>query len=108
MAKSARASKIKTNNSKLKSRVFGPVETARTERLSAKLLELASQPRPNKNNIDDVAMDVEGGICRLQFLELSWSNLLAESKEGITDVGVKDVKEADCKVLWISPNIYQC
>lgn len=62
MAKSVRASKIKTNNSKLKSRVFGPVETARTERLSAKLLELASQPRPTKKDSDGMAMDIEGGI----------------------------------------------
>jgi hypothetical protein len=62
MAKSARASKVKTNNSKLKSRVFGPIETARTERLSAKLLELASQPKPTKKDSDDMVMDIEGGI----------------------------------------------
>ncbi|KAL3425654.1 hypothetical protein PVAG01_02445 [Phlyctema vagabunda] len=59
MAKGARASTIKSNNSKLKNRVFGPVETARTERLSAKLLELASQPRPQKTE-DDAQMEVEG------------------------------------------------
>jgi hypothetical protein len=53
MAKGARASTRKANNSKLKSRVFGPVETARTERLSAKLLELASQPKP-KQGTDDL------------------------------------------------------
>jgi hypothetical protein len=46
MAKGARASSRKANNSKLKSKVFGPVETERTARLSAKLLELASQPKP--------------------------------------------------------------
>ena len=57
MAKSSRASTKKANNARLKSGVFGPVETARTERLSAKLLELASQPKP-KN--DDVAMEAEG------------------------------------------------
>lgn len=60
MAKSARASKIKSNNSKLKSRVFGPVETARNERLSAKLRELASQPRPTRHDSDNMIMDVEG------------------------------------------------
>ena len=65
MAKSARASKIKTNNSKLKSRVFGPIETARTERLSAKLLELASQPKPTKKDSDEMAMDIEGGTWNL-------------------------------------------
>jgi hypothetical protein len=45
MAKGARSSIRKSNNKKLKARVFGPVENARTERLSAKLLELASQPK---------------------------------------------------------------
>ncbi len=65
MANSARASKIKTNNSKLKSQVFGPVETARTERLSAKLLELTSQPKPSKKDSDDMAIDVEGGMQNL-------------------------------------------
>jgi hypothetical protein len=46
MAKSSRASSTKTNNQRLKKQVFGPVESARTERLSAKLLELAAQPKP--------------------------------------------------------------
>ncbi|OCK84813.1 hypothetical protein K432DRAFT_288135 [Lepidopterella palustris CBS 459.81] len=48
MAKSLRASTKKTNRSKLRARVFAPAENARTERLSAKLLKLASQPRPAK------------------------------------------------------------
>ena len=54
MAKSARASGIKKNKRALKKRVFGPVETARNERLSAKLLELAQQPKPalNQSEID--------------------------------------------------------
>lgn len=46
MAKSSRASTTKANNQLLKAKVFGPVESARQERLSAKLLELASQPKP--------------------------------------------------------------
>lgn len=58
MAKGARASTKKANHQKLKSNVFGPVETARTERLSAKLLALASQPKPGK---EDVAMVGESG-----------------------------------------------
>ncbi|KKA27121.1 hypothetical protein TD95_000368 [Thielaviopsis punctulata] len=53
MARSARSSALKVNNQKLKSKVFGPVEAARTERLSAKLLELAKAPKP----IHDVKMD---------------------------------------------------
>lgn len=52
MAKGSRSSVRKTNNQALKARVFGPVETARTERLSQKLLELAQQPRPQKNEMD--------------------------------------------------------
>ncbi|KAH8821520.1 hypothetical protein F5884DRAFT_90358 [Xylogone sp. PMI_703] len=59
MAKSARASTKKTNNSKLKARVFGPVENARTERLSAKLLELASQSKP-KEAANDAGLTTEG------------------------------------------------
>ncbi|XXH04716.1 hypothetical protein Hte_011138 [Hypoxylon texense] len=46
MAKSSRASSRKANNQRLKAKVFSPVEEARAERLSAKLLELAAQPRP--------------------------------------------------------------
>lgn len=58
MAKSARSSQIKNNNQRLKKNVFGPVEEARAARLSAKLLEIASQPKPQK----DVEMEVvEGG-----------------------------------------------
>lgn len=46
MAKSSRASSRKANNQRLKAKVFSPVEEARAERLSAKLLELAAQPKP--------------------------------------------------------------
>lgn len=42
MAKGLRASSKKANRSLLRQNVFGPVEAARKERLSAKLLELAS------------------------------------------------------------------
>lgn len=54
MAKSSRSSTRKANNQRLKSKVFGPVEAARAERLSAKLLELAAQPKPPKPEGDDV------------------------------------------------------
>lgn len=46
MAKSVRASVSKRNSAKLRATVFGPVSDARTARLSAKLQELASQPKP--------------------------------------------------------------
>ncbi|KAI9677585.1 MAG: hypothetical protein M1817_006539 [Caeruleum heppii] len=58
MAKGLRSSVKKSNKSKLRSRVFGPVEAARTERMSAKLLELASQPKPAKPQ--DTKMEIEG------------------------------------------------
>lgn len=55
MAKSARASTIKRNNAKLRTKVFGPAFDARTERLSAKLQELANAPRPD----EEKKMEVE-------------------------------------------------
>lgn len=61
MAKGARASTKKANNVRLKSKVFGPVESARVERLSAKLLELASQAKPEPAKAD-VEMDAEDGM----------------------------------------------
>ncbi|KAL4818177.1 hypothetical protein BDW67DRAFT_157377 [Aspergillus spinulosporus] len=51
MAKSVRASVQKRNKAKLRSTVFGPVVDARTERLSAKLQELAAQPKPRAQEI---------------------------------------------------------
>ncbi|MCJ1404456.1 hypothetical protein MMC11_007681 [Xylographa trunciseda] len=61
MAKGLRASTKKANRVKLRSRVFGPVEDARTQRLSAKLLELASKPRPAKD--EDVRMEEDAAIA---------------------------------------------
>ncbi|KAK3897295.1 hypothetical protein C8A05DRAFT_19912 [Staphylotrichum tortipilum] len=55
MAKSSRASTLKANNRRLKKNVFGPVETARNERLSAKLLALAAEAKPQK----DIEMNEE-------------------------------------------------
>jgi hypothetical protein len=52
MAKSARASSKKANKTKLRARVFGPVEQARAERLHAKLLETMQQPKPERTEMD--------------------------------------------------------
>ncbi|KAF4446047.1 family UPF0642 [Fusarium austroafricanum] len=52
MAKSARASTRKANNRRLVQNVFGPAEAARNERLSAKLLELAKQPKPESSDVN--------------------------------------------------------
>ncbi|KAJ5719565.1 hypothetical protein N7493_007143 [Penicillium malachiteum] len=56
MAKSIRASVGKRNRANLRTKVFGPVVDARTERLAAKLQEIASQPRPQ---VEKPEMDVE-------------------------------------------------
>ncbi|PHH52738.1 hypothetical protein CFIMG_008355RA00001 [Ceratocystis fimbriata CBS 114723] len=63
MARSSRSNALKINNRKLKSQVFGPVEDARTQRLSAKLLELAKAPKPVADvKMDDAAEDQETEI----------------------------------------------
>lgn len=54
MAKSARASVRKRNNANLRAKIFGPAHDARTERLSAKLQELASAPKPEQEKVMDV------------------------------------------------------
>ena len=54
MAKGLRASTRKRNNAKLRATVFGPAYDARTERLSAKLQEIASQPRPDQERVMEV------------------------------------------------------
>lgn len=65
MAKSSRSSSTKNNNQRLKKQVFGPVEAARTERLSAKLLELAAQPKPDRPEKDKEMADVDEGVFNL-------------------------------------------
>ena len=59
MAKGLRSSRNKENKSKLRSNVFGPAEHARKERLSAKLIELASKPQPEAKKSMKMA-DEEG------------------------------------------------
>lgn len=49
---------MKKNNRALKHKVFGPVEAARNERLSAKLLELAQQPKKSTK----AEVEVDGHI----------------------------------------------
>ena len=63
MAKSLRSSQKKINKTILRARVHRPVEDARIERLSAKLLELASKPKDEIKVIDtDMAIDAEQGL----------------------------------------------
>lgn len=57
MAKSVRASVSKRNRANLRKKVFGPVVDARTERLAAKLQEIASQPKPEAPKKPEMEVD---------------------------------------------------
>lgn len=61
MAKGLRSSTKKANKAILRHRVFGPVEDARKERLSAKLLELASKSRSKATEADVQMIDGNQG-----------------------------------------------
>lgn len=70
MAKSVRASVSKRNRANLRKKVFGPVVDARTERLAAKLQELASQPKPEAPKKSEMELDSdEAGKSVLLSLE---------------------------------------
>ena len=60
MAKGLRSSVKKTNRTKLRARVFAPVEDARLERLHQKLLEVAQQPKPENPKKNEIEVDSEG------------------------------------------------
>lgn len=75
MAKSARASSRKANNRRLKKNVFGPVEAARVERLSAKLQALVAQERPRKEADVNMIDDGEKGMYTALFLMVSVAHL---------------------------------
>jgi hypothetical protein len=62
MAKSVRASVSKRNRANLRKKVFGPVVDARTERLAAKLQELASQPRPEAPEKSKMDLEDDSGM----------------------------------------------
>lgn len=89
MAKSSRASSRKANNQRLKANVFGPVEIARNARLSAKLLELAAAPKPERadsesmNIVEDVDANNSGNAEKEGAIAAdeskSWSSQIVES-----------------------------
>ena len=87
MAKSQRSSVTKANNQRLKKNVFGPVEAARQQRLSARLLEIASQPKPvPEKEMKDAAeqgMDypTHKAMCRKTGLWTDFLSMTAESEE---------------------------
>ncbi|KAJ5204059.1 uncharacterized protein N7498_004938 [Penicillium cinerascens] len=63
MAKSIRASVSKRNRANLRKKIAGPVVDARTERLAAKLQELASQPKPQPPVKSEREMGTDDGMC---------------------------------------------
>ncbi|KAI0840614.1 hypothetical protein F5Y06DRAFT_244029 [Hypoxylon sp. FL0890] len=83
MAKSARSSTRKTNNQRLKANVFGPVEAARAERLSAKLLELAAQPKPPNPESNEIKIVNDAGEEEAKMGE---DNAAAEANDNSMDV----------------------
>jgi hypothetical protein len=106
MAKSVRASVSKRNRAKLRATVFGPAVDARTERLSAKLKELASQPIIREQKTSSMELDTTGtgsllsqSVLSIVILHVrSSTNILfprqtgsqvksADSKPSVTDEG---------------------
>jgi hypothetical protein len=79
MAKSSRASSKKFNNQRKAATIFGPAEAARQERLSAKLLELARQakPEPAEMKIDgEFGQDGSGIWSKIGTGTLVFANTL--------------------------------
>ncbi|KAF7897984.1 uncharacterized protein EAF01_008950 [Botrytis porri] len=96
MAKGARSSSIKANNSALKAKVFGPVENARAERLNAKLMELISQPKPSAKTEDVDMVGKEGKGEEASAKDTSKSTAAAQERpseemevDAISKVGSK-------------------
>lgn len=81
MAKGLRASVKKNNKTQLRKKVFESVEKARNERLSAKLLQLAEEPKPRLDK--DIDMDSKG----------------AEAAE----IPAADEEEGESQVLSVNP-----
>lgn len=62
MAKGLRSSTKKANKAILRHRIFGPVEDARKERLSVKLLEVASKSQAMSKERDIKMIDCNRGL----------------------------------------------
>ena len=76
MAKSARASAVKANRANLRRRIYGPVEEERTKRLSAKLAQVASQPKPEQPDKMDVEQGMSSNAILFTIIRLEVSHLL--------------------------------
>jgi hypothetical protein len=100
MAKGLRSSVKKSNRTKLRARVFGPVVDARTERLSAKLLELAQQPKPAR---PDMEVDSEKGTYDpIVASLLNSTNILAEATSEQQPAAEEAIQQAEGTSFGIS------
>lgn len=91
MAKGLRSSVTKANRSRLRSRVFRPVEEARKQRLSAKLLAKTAEPPPNAKG--DTTLPDGSAILPVDSPTLTAndnSSLHAEPSNG-GDVGTQSI-----------------
>ncbi|GAM90853.1 hypothetical protein ANO11243_088990 [Dothideomycetidae sp. 11243] len=79
MAKSARSSVKKTNRARLKSRVFGPAEDARTKRLSEKLAAIASTTPM------DTEKESSENTCLQEYLHQSLTGIHTEAAEPVQE-----------------------
>ncbi|EQK98789.1 hypothetical protein G6O67_006482 [Ophiocordyceps sinensis] len=82
MAKSSRSSAKKLNNRRKVAAVFGPAELARNERLSAKLLDLAKQPKPEASR--EVAMEINDDDANEAEANVEDTVMEVDSKEPST------------------------
>jgi len=104
MAKGLRASRTKKNNQALSKRVFGPVEAARNERLSAKLLALAQQPKAPREE-----MEIEKGErTQHQRTRTRMRIHTTETNTSLTESGDKDSGAAAEGTPSLSIPIPQC
>src|SRR5688572_21261762 len=92
MAKSSRSSARKNNAHRRATNINAPVEQARAERLSAKLVELANAPKPESS---DVNMDGELRQGYPQRSGLLTQNMTALNEAIEKDDAGKDEPDAD-------------
>lgn len=100
MAKGLRSRVKKANKRALRKNVFGPVEAARAERLSAKLQELAAQPRPESNKMD-VTKDLDQGenpavlLSPASMANASWGFTAADKPTSQIDLSEDNTRAAE-------------
>ncbi|KAI4625050.1 uncharacterized protein J4E87_005532 [Alternaria ethzedia] len=99
MAKGARASSKKANRTKLRARVFGPVEQARAERLHAKLLETIAQPKPERTEMETEETNTTDDAAK-EDLPKGSSLLTVPMPRSLSDPSASplDLAEEDCEL----------